>query len=35
MPAPDYGCSLTGFSINLIARDIERALAFQHGVLKP
>ena len=33
MPAPDYGRSLAGFGVNLIVRDIARALEFQREVL--
>ena len=32
-PAPDYGRSLTGLSINLLVRDIDRAVAFAREVL--
>jgi len=34
MAAPDYGRSLTGFSVNLLSRDLERALRFQRDVLQ-
>lgn len=33
MAAPDYGRSLTGLSVNLLVRDIPRAVAFQCQVL--
>ncbi len=33
MPAPDYGRSLSGLTINLLVRDIEPALVFQREVL--
>ncbi len=33
MAAPDYGRSLTGLSLNLIVRDIEKVLTFQREVL--
>ena len=33
MPAPDYGRSLAGLSINLLVRDIDRAVAFAREVL--
>lgn len=33
MPAPEYSRSLRGFSINLIVKDIEKALVFQREVL--
>lgn len=33
MPAPEYSRSLRGFSVNLIVRNIERALVFQREVL--
>jgi hypothetical protein len=33
MAAPDYGQSLTGFSINLLSADLPRALIFQRDVL--
>lgn len=33
MPAPDYGKTLTGLGINLLSRDIDRALIFQREVL--
>ena len=33
MPAPKYGKSLEGFTINLIVRDIKRSLQFQTEVL--
>ena len=34
MPAPEYGRSLKGLSINLLVRDIEQALLFQTRVLE-
>ena len=34
MPAPEYGHSLKGLSINLLVRDIEDALLFQSRVLE-
>ena len=33
MPAPDYGRSLAGFGVNLLVRDVARAVAFQTEVL--
>ena len=33
MPAPEYGRSLSGLTVNLLVRDIETALAFQRQVL--
>ena len=33
MPAPEYGRSLSGLTVNLLVRDIEAALAFQREVL--
>src|SRR5690606_3500802 len=33
MPAPDYGRSLQGLSVNLLVRDIARAVTFQRDVL--
>lgn len=33
MPPPDYGKSLTGLSINLLSRDIDRAIIFHREVL--
>ncbi len=33
MPAPDYGRSLDGLSINLLVRDIDRSVAFAREVL--
>ena len=33
MPAPDYGRSLRGLTVNLLVRDIEASLAFQRAVL--
>lgn len=34
MAPPDYGHSLTGFTINLLTPDIARALVFQRDVLQ-
>jgi catechol 2,3-dioxygenase-like lactoylglutathione lyase family enzyme len=34
IPAPEYGALLPAFTVNLIVRDIERALAFYAGVLE-
>lgn len=34
MPADEYGRSLTGFGVNLLVVDMERALAFQTEVLQ-
>ena len=34
MPAPDYGKSLAGFSVNLLTTDLARALVFQRDVLQ-
>ena len=34
MAAPDYGKSLSGFSINLLSADLARALVFQRDVLR-
>jgi hypothetical protein len=33
MAAPDYGQSLSGFSINLLSANLARALQFQRDVL--
>jgi catechol 2,3-dioxygenase-like lactoylglutathione lyase family enzyme len=33
MPAPDYGRSLAGLTVNLLVRDIARAISFQREVL--
>ncbi len=33
MPADEYGRSLKGLTVNLLVRDIEKALVFQTGVL--
>lgn len=33
MPAPDYGRSLRGLSINLLVRDVARSVAFARQVL--
>ena len=32
--APDYGRSLSGFTINALSADVSRALLFQHQVLQ-
>jgi catechol 2,3-dioxygenase-like lactoylglutathione lyase family enzyme len=34
MPADEYGRSLTGFDVNLLVVDMERAVAFQTEVLE-
>ena len=34
MAAPDYGQSLSGFTVNLLTADLERALMFQRDVLQ-
>ena len=34
MPADEYGRSLTGFGVNLLVPEIERALRFQTAVLE-
>ncbi len=34
MPAADYGRTLRGLSVNLLVRDVERALGFQRHVLR-
>jgi uncharacterized glyoxalase superfamily protein PhnB len=34
MPAPDYGRSLAGFTLNLLSADLARALEFQREVLR-
>jgi uncharacterized glyoxalase superfamily protein PhnB len=34
MPAKDYARTLSSLSVNLIVRDIESSLAFQHEVLQ-
>ena len=34
MPAPDYGRSLTGLSLNLLVHNIEEAVRFQRDVLR-
>lgn len=34
MPAPDYGRSLRGLTVNLLVREIEPALAFARRVLR-
>lgn len=33
MPAPAYGASLRGFTVNLLSQDLPRALIFQRDVL--
>jgi catechol 2,3-dioxygenase-like lactoylglutathione lyase family enzyme len=33
MAAPDYGRSLAGFNVNLLVKDVRRALDFQEAVL--
>ena len=33
-PAADYGKSLSGFTVNLLSTDLERALEFQRDVLQ-
>ena len=33
MPAPDYGRSLGGLTINLLVRDFDRAVAFAQTML--
>ena len=33
-PAPDYGRSLRGLSVNLLVRDVAAAIAFQRDVLR-
>ena len=33
MPAPQYGRSLCGLTVNLLVRDVDRAAAFQTEVL--
>ena len=33
MPAPDYGQSLSGFTINVLSIDLTRALIFQRDVI--
>ena len=33
MPAPDYGASLQGFTVNLLTQNLPRALLFQRDVL--
>jgi catechol 2,3-dioxygenase-like lactoylglutathione lyase family enzyme len=33
MPAPEYGRSLEGLGVNLLVRDIDRAVAYQKEVL--
>jgi hypothetical protein len=34
MPAPDYAHSLRGLTINLLVRDVSRAMLFQREVLR-
>jgi len=34
MPAPDYGQSLSAFTVNLLSTDLARALVFQRDVLR-
>ncbi len=34
MAAPDYGHSLSGFTVNLLSTDLPRALTFQRDVLR-
>lgn len=34
MPAPDYGHSLRGFTLNALSANLERALVFQRDVLE-
>lgn len=34
MPAPDYGRSLSAFTVNLLSSDLARALVFQRDVLQ-
>ena len=34
MAAPDYGRSLSGFTVNLLSADLARALVFQRDVLR-
>ena len=34
MAAPDYGQSLSGFTVNLLTANLERALIFQRDVLQ-
>ena len=34
MPAPEYGQSLDGFSVNLLSVNLARALVFQRDVLR-
>ena len=34
MAPPDYGRSLSGFTVNLLTTDIERSLVFQRDVLQ-
>lgn len=33
MPAPDFGASLQGFTVNLLTQNLPRALLFQRDVL--
>ena len=34
MPAPDYGASLQGLTVNLLSRNLDRARLFQRDVLR-
>ena len=34
MAAPDYGQSLSGFTVNVLSNDLDRALVFQRDVLQ-
>ncbi|MBT8435866.1 MAG: hypothetical protein KJP11_00715, partial [Gammaproteobacteria bacterium] len=34
MPPPDYGQSLSGFTINVLSDNLPRALVFQRDVLR-
>lgn len=34
MPAPDYGHSLKGMTLNLLVQDIDRSVAFQTKILQ-
>lgn len=34
IPAPDYGRSLSAFTVNLLSADLPRALVFQRDVLR-
>ena len=33
VPAPDYGKSLNGFTVNLLSQNLERAVVFQRDVI--